>query len=223
MVLRHSMLSALMLAASATTVHADWPFWSNDGLRRGTREYYEARASDPPGARQIYKDGKLWPPFPRPTGPHQLFVHKYHHAHYWPYPYTCADREAVNAFAATQSENGWLASTTLYDYHFNPETGELNSAGQEHLRWIAYHVPAEYRQVHVASAADMAMTTQRTRQVENELARLVGSEMAPQVSSRLADPAGRPAAEVQSIFRAAQENMPPPILSPSPDGGSDSE
>ncbi|SFJ30189.1 hypothetical protein [Planctomicrobium piriforme] len=212
---------ALLLLTTAQVAQADWPFWSDDGLRRGSKEYYEAHASDPPGARQVYKDGKLWPPFPRPTGPHQLFVHKYHHTHYWPYPYVCDDRESVRTFVDAQVSNGWLSSTTLYDFHFDPATGDLNSAGKEHLYWIVHHVPMEYRQVHVAIGQDPKVTTERSRSVEIELARLGGSDPSMPVLTRYADPVGRPASEVQAIFRSAQENMPPPILSQG--SGSDAE
>ncbi|WP_437188485.1 hypothetical protein SH668x_001932 [Planctomicrobium sp. SH668] len=198
---------------SVQTVKADWPFFTNGSTKRGTPEYYAERASDPPGARQLYRHGKLWPPVPRPVGPNQLFVHRYHTAHYWPHPYICDDREAVNAIAYTQVQNGWLKETTLYSYHFDPVSNELNSSGVNHLRWIMMNVPVEYRSIAVANDYRAEVTAARASNVERELVQLMGANSGIQVATRYAEPVGRPAKEVQAIFEAATANAPPPILS----------
>jgi hypothetical protein len=199
---------------------AGWPFWTENGVRRGSQEYYDMHAADPPGARQHYKYGKTWPPQPRPSGPHQLFVHKFHHTHYWPYPYSCQDQQSIASFIDVQIRNGWETATTLYDYHFDPETNELNSSGEKHLQWILTHAPLEHRQVHVCVADRPDQTTARTVSVERELAQMAGTEHGNVVVlTRVGDPGGRPGSEVQTIFKAYQEHMPPPILSQ--DSGSD--
>lgn len=209
------LISLLAVGMLPLSVRADWPFSSSKSSEPhwGSKEYFEMRASDPPGSRQEYKFGKLWPPQPRPVGPHQTFVHRYHHTHYWPYPYNCQDREAVAAFVNTQVSNGWLDQTTLYDYHFDQVTNELNSSGRAHLDWIIAHVPPEYQQVNVAISRDAMRNSQRTANVQREIGQIAGVHPGFQVVTRLADPIGRPAAEVQSIFTSAQENMPLPILS----------
>jgi len=213
MAIRRRMIALLVLAALPQSAQADWPFWANDGVRRGTREYYETKAADPPGARQHYKAGKFWPVEPRPTGPSQTFIHKYHHTHYWPQPYVCLDRENTHAILNSQVSNGWIDATTMYDYHFDAATGELNSHGQHHLAWIVTHVPAEYRQVNLAQGIDPIINSERVRSVEQYLTRLPGADRSLIVQMRVSDPNGRPAGEVQRIFKAAQENAPPPILS----------
>ncbi|WP_437229745.1 hypothetical protein SH661x_001602 [Planctomicrobium sp. SH661] len=214
--IRLSMSACLvMVLVVSGSARADWPFFANDGgPRRGSPEYYQLHANDPPGARQVYKYGKLWPPQPRPVGPHQLWAQKYHHAHYWPYPYTCQDEASVRAFQDTQVANGWLSQTTFYDYHFDLQTNQLNSSGQDHLRWILVHVPPEYQQISVAISADASKNSARIANVQRDIAQMAGGNPGLQVAARLADPTGRPAAEVQSIFKSAQENMPPPILPP---------
>lgn len=215
-------LCLLLVALFARTTLADWPFFTTDGPRRGSPEYYEAHAADPPGARQKYKYGKLWPPTARPSGPHQLFVHKFHHTHYWPFPYICQDRQEVATVAATQIQNGWIMATTLYDYHFDPQTNELNSSGKSHLRWILVHVPEDFRQVHVCVDDLADVTATRTVSVQRELARIASPDHSVPVLTRISDPVGRPASEVQSIFKSAAENMLPPILSTSSSGGNES-
>lgn len=119
-----------------------------DGMTK--EDKWADRATDPPGTRQVYKYGKLWPPQARPTGREQSWKHKFHHAHYWPYPYNDMDRQIVRDTLAQQTSGGWVLATTLHDYHFNAETNELNSAGRSHLYWIMTSVPAQFRTVFVA-------------------------------------------------------------------------
>jgi len=214
----------VLLAVIAPTAQADWPFWAKDGIRRGSKEYYEMKAADPPGARQHYKAGKLWPPVPRPTGAPQTFIHKYHHAHYWPLPYSCQDRDATTEIMNTQVNNGWLEATTMFDYHFDASTGALNSYGQQHLAWIVNNVPVEYRQVHLAANIDPGVDADRTRSIEQYISRLPGTtENTLLVQTRIATPRGRPGADVQHIFSSARENMPAPIVPIQLTGGSDSQ
>lgn len=221
--LRLTWLSLLLvLGGMLTPCSAGWPFFSEDGLRKGSPEYYEARAAEPPGSRQRYKFGKIWPVSPRPAGPHQPFIHKYHSAHYWPHPYNCEDRATVAAFTATQTMNGWIAATTLFDYHFDPVSNELNSAGQKQIRWIMNSVPYEHRQVYVALSTESQLNGARTANVERAVATLAGPEQPLPVLTRVATPEGRPAAEVERIFSAAISGMPQPIISASAgDGGAD--
>lgn len=165
----------------------------------------------PVGTRQRIRHGKVWPPRPRPTGPHQPYWHKYHAATYWPWPYVCQDRAIVEATAFTQVENGWYAATTLYDYHFDNETGELNSSGVQHLRWILTHVPEEYQQVFVASSFDPKTTEARTMSVQSELESMSVQRHVP-ISLRTADPLTRDAEVVEEINRGAVNNTPPPVI-----------
>lgn len=202
----------LTLVGSTTSAVAGWPFFAEDGIRRGSPEYYQAHANDPVGARQKCHHGKLWPPFPRPVGPKQTFVHKYHSSHYWPHPYVCEDRAYVRSLMQTQTFNGWQTATTLYGYHFDPATHTLNAAGRTQLHWILTHAPAEYRQANIAIADDPQFNDVRVLSVEREIARVVGNHQSVPVLLRAAEPTGRPAEEVQSIFQGTRDNMLPPII-----------
>jgi hypothetical protein len=119
---------------------------THDGRRvkRWSKEWYEMESQAPVGARQKEHAGQLWPPFARPTGEGMQFSHKYHHAHYWPYPYNCEDRDFVRSLSAQQVANGWVSHTTLYDYHFDAETHKLNNSGNLKLKWILEHAPEAF-------------------------------------------------------------------------------
>jgi hypothetical protein len=209
-----ALLGCALAMSSTLTARADWPFFAPEGQPlRGTPEYNQLHAGDPPGARQVYKHGKFWPPQPRPIGPAATFAHRYHHTHYWPYPYTCQDRAAVHSFVNVQVANGWQQHTTLFDYHFDPVSNELNSSGKAHLNWILFNVPPEHQQVTVATANEPARTSARMANVQREVAQLAGANPGFPILARRVEAVGRPAGEVQAIFTSALENMPPPILS----------
>lgn len=210
-------LIALFCASSNNTASAGWPFFSEDGLRRGSPEYYEAHAHDPPGARQKYKYGRVWPVRARPVGPSQTFVHRYHTAHYWPHPYQCQDRAAVQAVCATQVQNGWQNATTFYSYHFDEKTNELNAAGQRHLSWLMSDVPEQYRHAYVAVEVGGDSGSRRISAIERTVA---GTGIALPVTGRVASPLGRPATEVKDILDGAAQNALPPVIQYVGSGGS---
>lgn len=220
-VLRKS-LAALAAVACLSTVQlqAGWPFSSNGGPPRGSDEWYAMHADDPVGERQVYKYGKLWPPQPRPTGPKQLAIHKYHTQKYWPMPYVCSDRQAVYSVWNSQAENGWQSITTMYDYHFDPQTNELNHSGQRHLQWILLNAPPERRRVSVQASTEQAINQARVSNVQMAAAAISGSAPLSEITLRNAFPAGRPAEEVQWLHEQQLElRTPPQIQYTAPDSG----
>lgn len=191
---------------------AGWPFFSDGGPARGTPEWYEAHAGDPVGARQKYYYGKMWPPQPRPVGPPQPMMHKYHAAHYWPQPYVYQDRAVVQSVMQTQVDNGWAGATTLYDYHFDKESNSLNSSGQEHLRWLLTHAPMQYRQAYVASGIDSGVNSARVAAVEREIVAMLGQAPSIPVLLRVGEPTGMPADSVRNIFQQAEAARSQPAI-----------
>lgn len=209
-IIRIACVAMFVTAAPQQPSRADGIF-SCGGPDAGTPEYYQLHQGSPVGSRQKCKKGLLWPPRPRPTGPHQSCAQKYHAATFWPWPYICQDRAVVNATSFTQIENGWMTATTLYDFHFNEETGELNTAGVRQLQWILTHVPAEQQRLYVASSFKQRITDARTASVQAELATLAGDRNLP-IELRAADPLTRRAIVVETIDRQALDNTPAPII-----------
>jgi hypothetical protein len=146
------------------------------------------------------------------VGEEQTCVHKYHALHYWPYPYNLRDREDVRMVAQAQVANGWVTATTFYDYHFDPITHQLNSAGRQHLSWIVAQAPPAYRQIYVSMAADPAFNDVRLMSVQKTLASTPAAEGSMPISLRVTEPLGRPATEVQRIFESSGENALPPTI-----------
>jgi hypothetical protein len=209
-IMRVACVGLFVVVAPQHSAQAEGIF-SYGGPDAGTPEYYEFHANSPVGSRQKLHKGKLWPPRPRPVGPHQPFCHKYHAATFWPWPYVCQDRAVVQATTLAQIENGWCTATTLYDFHFDHETGELNTSGRRQLHWILTHVPQDYQQVHVASTFEPRMTEARTMSVQHELSQLAIDHDVP-VSLRVAAPLKRSAGVVEAIDRAAIQSTPAPVI-----------
>ena len=162
---------------------------------------YPYQGAEPVGARQRCKHDRLWPPYPRPTGEKMEFWHAYHAAHYWPWPYYCFDRAAVQEFSSIQVANGWITEATLYDYHFDPDTHLLNPAGEHHLQWILHNVPPDRRAAWVQASMDQTVSQQRLANVRNQAIAMVGEENTPPVMLRIDTPYGRPAGEIDQLRR----------------------
>lgn len=213
--------ASLAIPASGLAGDDGWFESREERISRREREWAE-KASRPVGARQRYWFGKVWPPKPRPVGPNQPMVHRYHAAHYWPLPYVCDDRAYIRELTERQTASGWVTATTLYEYHFDPETNELNRAGEIQLRWILENTPVKYRVTFVQNCGDNAFNETRLQSVQLASGNMLGTEGAPPVMLRVTSPLGRPASEIVNIHRADLESMPDPRIkgvSNTADGG----
>ncbi len=180
--------------------------------KRWSAAWYEQESLTPVGVPQRYKLGKLWPPRPRPTGKRQQFSHKFHAVHYWPHPYICQDRQYVASIMDRQITNGWVMSTTLYEYHFDPTTDELTQAGRLRLRWILQSVPDKYRLAFVQTAESSEASQRRMTSVRSEAVAMVGDGNVPPIMLRVTSPLGRPAIEIVNIRRAELQTQPAPRI-----------
>lgn len=176
-----------------------------------TQAWYEERATEPPGSRQIYKDGKYWPPYPRVMGPKQPFVQAYHSAHYWPHPYNCQDRADVNNLLEAQSGAGWAQATTLHDYHFDEDTQQLTDAGRSHLIWVMNSVPMQFRTVYVSQGTTAEMGQLRVTTAEKFMQE-TGATNIPPVVAKFELFNGRPANEVDRLRTLELQSIPRPRL-----------
>lgn len=178
------------------------------------------KGSRPVGARQKYKFGLLWPPYPRPTGPKQKFWSRYHHAHYWPHPYNCDDQNYIKDIMARQIHNGWTDQTTLYSYHFKNEGNELTEAGLLHLRWILEHAPECHRTIFVQTANASLESQQRLVNVQNAAIAMSGSQNIPSTMLRVTPAYGRPAREEDVKYRSYVGSILAPRIQYTAGGGS---
>ena len=187
-----------------------------DGPKRYSDEWWAMRAMDPPGARQRCKYGKKWPVYPRPTGPRQTLVHRYHTAHFWPHPYVCYDRTAVNVTVEMTARSGYEDLATLYGYHFDPTTNDLNTAGRQHLLYILGHADEVGRRVYVARGEGVES---RLAVVEQAVIEIAGSDSQLAVLPRTATPQVQPSDMTERIYRTRLQTAPAPQLSSGGAGG----
>ncbi|MEX0717758.1 MAG: hypothetical protein WD066_14285 [Planctomycetaceae bacterium] len=180
--------------------------------KRWSEEWYAQRSGDPVSARQVDHAGKQWPPYARPRGEKSEFSHIYHAAHYWPYPYVCDDRAYVRTVLALQEHNGWTEATTMYEYHFDADTQEVNQPGRLHMRWILQNPRPEYRVIHVQTAENAALTEARLAATRLAAIEQVGEADLPPILPRVTEPLGRPAREIDAIQRQIFETIPEPRI-----------
>ncbi len=213
-----------MLIAGALQGCSTGPHWfrhkdPTSCHEQGSDAWWAEKAALPPGVRQSYKKGKVWPASPRSTQPRQQFTHTYYSQHYWPLPYTCQDRESVRIFMDTQTSLGWQEETTIYDRHFESNTEQLTRSGELHLEYILHVVPVERRSVYIQSTHDPVRDGIRMDSVNSVMARLSpgGSEVL--VAVRDCQQIGRPAAEVQQINSMYNSTTPTPRIGSASSGG----
>ena len=179
----------------------------------GSQAWWAEKAALPPGVRQTCYKGKVWPTRPRPNCDRQQYSHTFHSAHYWPYPYVCQDRSLVTGLWNDQVANGWIEETTLFEYHFDPDTDRLTRPGRNHLQWIMEIVPESRRIVFVRASVDAVRDQVRQENVRTAATELVGAAGIPAIVLRTAQPPGRPAREVQVIRTKDVLSIPVPRLS----------
>lgn len=178
----------------------------------GNLGYAVDKSDRPPGGSQTEYKGKLWPPFPRPQGKEAGFIGQYHYAHYWPYPHSCEDQSSVRAALNIQASNGWVEGTTLYSYHFNPQTNQLNSAGQAHLEYILFRVPAQYRTAFVQRSGSVQDDQLRVANVQTVASGMLNDGNLPPIALRRGKAYGASAGEVDMISRKFSSSTPNPRL-----------
>lgn len=198
----HGLVVGIAISTGVAQAGGPFPF---------TEEWYQQRADDPPGSRQIVKHGKYWPPYPRPMGRKQTFSHAYHTAHYWPYPYNCQDKADVNNLLESQTGAGWVTATTLHDYHFDADTQQLNDAGRTHALWVANVAPAQYRTLYLSQGSTAEMGQLRATQAEKFL-REMGATNIPPLVVKYETFNGRQANEVDRIRNLELQSIPRPRL-----------
>lgn len=154
----------------------------------------------------------MWPPEPRPVGKPLPWIHRFYASHYWPYPYTAMDQADVNLVSNLQIANGWQSLTTFYPYHFDEQTNELNSAGLQHLHWLLQNVPVEHRQAFLAMSPDSLINDRRMSSMHSSVERLVGDARSLPIALRASTQIGRPASEIDNIFKQRIENMDSPVI-----------
>jgi hypothetical protein len=208
----------LCVAAVMTTVFSgcmNSPVYFDDetsALEPGTDGWWAEKAQLPVGERRRVWKGKVWPTRPRPDLPKQPAIHMYHAAQAWPYPYVCQDREYVRSLFDQQISSGWTEQTTLYTYHFDSNSHQLNVPGQRHLNWILNIAPAQFRNVYLQETVDQGANQMRLASVQTYINQLSMGGNPPQVEWRRDLPPSRRADEIRQMQDLNMQTIPVPSI-----------
>jgi hypothetical protein len=138
--------------------------------------------------------------------------HGYHANQAWPWPYVCPDRVAVQEPFCIMVNNGWRRQNLLGNHHFNPDTNQLNAAGQLKVQWIMTQAPPDRRNIFVERALDPKVNTDRLSAVRDYSTRVSLDGQSPQIAQTSIMSEGRPASVVDAVNVKFQQSMPAPVL-----------
>jgi hypothetical protein len=103
---------------------------------------------------------------------HREFADEYHRNDAWPRPYSILAEHAVRTPLDMQAENARHHLATLWDFHFDSGTAQLNSMGQKRLQYIVAQAGAAGQVVFVQRTASTTETELRLERVRDELNQL---------------------------------------------------
>jgi len=130
----------------------------------------------------------------------------------WPWPYICPDRMAVREPFAIMVNNGWRRQNLLGSHYFDPQTQQLTTAGELHVRWILTQAPPERRQLFIERSIDPAVTAQRVAAARQYASLVAVDGQVPPIYETNLMAEGRPATMVDMTNVRFMENMPVPVL-----------
>lgn len=141
----------------------------------------------------------------------------------WPWPYMCPDRMAVRQPFEMMICNGWRRQNLLGSHHFNPETNQLNRAGELQVQWIMTQAPSQHRQIFIEQSIHPEVTATRIASTQGFAQRVAIDGQSPQVYDSHLMSEGRPADVVNLTNVRFLESMPTPVLPARDTGAFESE
>jgi uncharacterized membrane protein YgcG len=102
----------------------------------------------------------------------QEFSDEYHRNNDWPQPYSRLAEHSVRDPLDMQAENARMHLATLWDFHFDSGTAQLNSMGQKRLQNIVGQGGAMGQVIYVQRTPSTTETELRLDQVRRELTQL---------------------------------------------------
>jgi hypothetical protein len=138
--------------------------------------------------------------------------HGYHVNAAWPWPYVCPDRIAVHEPFCIMVNNGWRRQNLLGAHYFNPDTNQLNAAGQLRVQWIMTQAPPDHRGIFLERSLDQNVNSQRMAAVQEYATQVSIDGRPPQIAQTYLMSEGRPASLVDATNTKFQQSLPAPVL-----------
>jgi hypothetical protein len=135
----------------------------------------------------------------------------------WPEPFLSADKMAVRLPYCIMTDNGWKMQNTVGTFLFDRDTQQINQAGELLVKWIITQAPINRRAVFVLKGDTAADTNTRVQSVQTTLAKY-GCVVPVLLTD--CEPAGWPAAYIDTITQRYDATIPSPRLPPRQTSGS---
>jgi hypothetical protein len=143
----------------------------------------------------------------------------WHRNNAWPEPFSSADRAAQRAPFCLMVDNGWKMQNTVGTFLFDPNSQQLNTAGEHLVKWIVQQAPQHRKAVFVLKGDSPEATQSRIASVQAAVGRFACEGENPPVILTNTEPSGWPASYVDQMTQQFQATIPSPRL-PAADSGS---
>jgi hypothetical protein len=125
------------------------------------------------------------------------FCAEYYRNEYWPRPYSDLAAQSWREPQILQAENARLQMLSIWDYHFEPDTGRLNAMGKQRLQNIVDQADALGRTIYVRRTQNPQQTQLRVVAVREQLDKLSDTQGLFDVVEANASPSGVSGDEAQ--------------------------
>lgn len=130
----------------------------------------------------------------------------------WPQPFTCWDREAYYGVMNQQFAHGVQVAHTLTSEYFDPNTNELNRAGESRVAWIVQNSPQAEKRIFVYEDQSGPALDQRLASIRNTVDRWYGHLGNVEIASSQLMPNSIPATYQNTINTRYEGAQPNPII-----------
>lgn len=137
----------------------------------------------------------------------------------WPEPFLSADRNLAREAFCIQVDNGWKMQNTVGSMLFDPNTQQLNQAGELLVRWIVTQAPIHRRAVFFTKGDTNEIAMARSASVQAAVAKFAPGHGFPVIPTDC-EPTGWPASYIDSITQQFNSTIPSPRLPAAQGGGS---
>jgi hypothetical protein len=137
----------------------------------------------------------------------------------WPEPFRTADRNIAREPFFIQADNGWKMQNTVGSLLFDPNTQQLNQAGDLLVRWIVTQAPIHRRAVFFTKGDSNEIAMARAAAVQAAVARWAPGCAIPVIPTTC-EPTGWPASYIDSITQQFNSTIPAPRLPAASSGNS---